>query len=140
MATHEIEMIQDGYAHYFANCTACPWISDWSWRLRVGLSPNLHGEPRTEVLDILIDFAEREHLSDPALSGEMVIIAGARLTRRDASFVGKLGDKRVVIQASEHGLWSLYLNDTGIQLIKTWFERVSEVVRASQRYTNDSFA
>ena len=139
MATHEIEMEQDGYAHYYAKCTGCEWTSDWSWRLRVGLSPNLHGEPRTEALNVLLDIAEREHLVDPELAGQMVVIAGAHLTRRDHSFVGKLGDKTVIIQASEHGLWAPYLNDSGIQLIKTWFERVSEVVRASERRTGDRF-
>ena len=128
MAVHEIEVVGGQAMDSMAQCKGCDWLSLWSV---LGAAADTH--------DMVIDYGERTHLCSPLLSGEMVVIAGARLTRRDASFVGKLGDKRVVIQQSEHGLWTLYLNDTGIQLIKTWFERVGEVVRASQRYTNDSF-
>jgi hypothetical protein len=129
MAVHEIEVSGANAMDSMARCTGCDWLSEWS----------ILGDAAVTG-DMVIDFGERTHLSSPLLSGQMVIIAGARLTRRDNSFVGRLGDKTVIIQAGESGLWAVFLNETGNLLVRTWFERVSEAVRASQRHTNDSFA
>jgi len=135
MAIHEVSVTGGNAMDSLAVCT-CEWISLWSI---TGAAADTH--------DAVIDFAERTHLSHPAWSGQMVVIAGARLTRRDHSFVGQMenGD-RVIIQevvgVTTRTRWKAFEGQTDVAVdvpITASLERVSEVVRNVEWATGRTF-
>jgi hypothetical protein len=93
------------------------------------------------VDEMLAEFAERHHLMDDEHGA--VRIAGAFLTRRRHSFVGRLEDSRVVIVAATgDGRWAPVWNteDADIRCpIVEPRERVSDVIRAVSRTTGTAF-